>query len=65
MCAISLNWSNAIGWQGKKIHGGSGELAPEMPKRAPESHKRAQKNCIEFNAKQNKKCYFHASKLEK
>ena len=43
---------------GRKIHRGSGELAPK-------SHKRAPKLCIEFNAKQNKECNFNASKFEK
>ena len=44
--------------QGGKYMGAQGELAPKMPKRAP-------KISIEFNAKQIKECYFHASKLEK
>ena len=51
--------------QGKKYTGARGELAPEVPKRAPKSFKRAPKFCIEFNAKQIKECYFHASKLDK
>ena len=41
-------------YSGKKYTGAPGELAPE-------SHKRAPKICIEFNAKQIKDCYFHAS----
>ena len=43
--------------------GAQGEVAPEMPKRAPESHKRTPKICIEFNAKQIKECYFVAPKI--
>ena len=41
--------------QGKKYTVAQGVLAPEMPKRAPASHKKAPppQICIEFNAKQN------------
>ena len=44
----------------KKYTGARGELAPEMLKRAPESHKRAPPPniCIEFNAKQIKDFFF-------
>ena len=49
----------------KKVHGAQGEIAPKMPKRAPENQKRAPNICIEFNAKQILERYFHAGKVEK
>ena len=49
----------------KNYTGARGKLAPEMPKRTPESQKEPKKICIEFNAKQIKECYFHPSKVEK
>ena len=53
-----------------KATAAQGNLAPEMPKRAPQSHnppKCAYSIDLEFNVglKQIKECYFHASKFEK
>ena len=50
--------------QEKKYMGARGELAPEMPKRAPKVKKVPNFFCIEFNAKLIKECNFNASKLE-
>ena len=64
-CPFSLAWLLVhCRYTREKYTGARGELAPEIPKRAPESKKRAPPNCTEFYAKQNKECYFHASKLE-
>ena len=54
------------GEEAVKIHWGSGRISPRNAQNEPPKFiKEPPKICIEFNAKQNKECHFHASKLEK